>query len=166
MNGQKSLGGSGGEVLVNAHGIVLLLFLSLFDVFSDEGLSSTNLPALTFLTGSVVSHVATTIIIMFLLVDVRLFALLALNVVVLFIVVASASSASDGTTWVDFVTILPAMVALDEFDLLCPFRNITRHVEKDQRVSGEDLERSFVWVSMGGSTSGRFTFTVSPSQTL
>ena len=59
---------------------------------------------------------------------------------VLFLVVASASAASDGAVGVGLVSKFPTLVTLDKTDLLNPLGEEAGGVEEDEWVLGEGSE--------------------------
>ena len=62
---------------------------------------------------------------------------------------SSASSASGGAVWVDLVSVLPATLTLDEFDLLCPLRAVAGGVEEEEWSADEGFDALVVWVRDG-----------------
>ena len=81
-----------------------------------------------------------------LLVHVRLLALFARLVVVIFCVSSTTTVASDRAVGVSFVSKFPATGALDEVDLLDPFGAEAGSVEEEKGRAGEFLEMAFVGV--------------------
>ena len=116
VNEQKSLGKGYLGLVVNVLLRIELLFLSLFGVLVDECLASPDLASLALFARGVIPHRATCVISMVwfaavgagegvfacseailpvLLIDVRLLAFLARNVVFVFFVVSTAPAAAD-----------------------------------------------------------------------
>ena len=141
--------------------------VEVFGVVRDEGLAPSDFSALTFLTGSMVVHLARGVVSMVisvavgtgywviadgealpsvLLVDVGFFALFAGDVVLAFVVSSSASAASDGAVGMNFVAKFPAAGALDKVDLLNPLGTVAGGVEEEDGFADKGLKVCLVWV--------------------
>ena len=152
---------------VNTGVRVVPLFLELLCVPGDERLAASNLSSLAFLAGSVVPHSAAAVVrvvglgavwagdwvgaggqafLPFFLIHVGFLALLARSVVVSFLVITSAPSASDRAVRVNLVSEFPATCALRKSDLSSPPRAETGCVEQEEGGSGEGFELVFIRV--------------------
>ena len=137
-------------VIINAGVRIVPLFLELFCVPGDEQLAASDLPSLTLLAGGVVPHPASAVVrvvgfgavragdrvctgrqalLSFFLIHVGFLAFLARSVVVSFLVVSTAPSASDRAVQVNLVSEFPAARALRKPDLFGPPRAETGCVE-------------------------------------